>query len=1156
MKKFEIERGCVWFKPAFKTLLTMKLIFLLVCGVGLLTSVAENSYAQSTKLTFALKNTQIKDVLEHIENNSEFSFMYENNVVDVDTKVDIAASDETIDVILNRLLGDNTEYRVIGRHIVLFPSGPKPGDNLPALSQQPAVSGTITDESGLPLPGVTVVVKGTTQGTVTNADGNYSLTNIPEDATLVFSFVGMRTQEVVVGSQTSINVTMVVDAIGIEEVVAIGYGTQKKANLTGAASSVKMEKVLANRPVTNPLMAIQGAVPGLDISTGSGRPGAEGLGINIRGITSIHGGSPLILLDNIPVNQNDINPQDVESVSVLKDAAATAIYGARAAFGVIIITTKKAKLNQPVKYSYSNTFTTSRPADIPDKASPLEFVTALSDFGTVNYWTGQDVPIWKGLLEDYQQNPSSYPEGYADVDGLRYPLAETDVIGTWMGDTGLSSIHNFSAAGGSGSMSFRVSLGYSDQDGIIVTDNDSYKKYNVNTYLNAKLSDKLTLSTNVLYRNSTLSNPSGNYYSAVTFHSAVPDQGYHYFDDGTSMLYNTPANVEGLAVPTRTESDMMRLFGKLVYSPIKGLNVTGEFTYEKTNANTYTQGQSLELMNPTNYLQSTFKPEDTSVQKTNALTAYKGVNIYADYAKTIGKHNVNAVVGFNSEEKNYENFWAKKTTLISSAAPTMSTATGVMTVDDNFWDWAVNGFFGRFSYNYMEKYLLEINGRYDASSKFPENHRWGFFPSFSAGWNISKESFLEDVDFLSLLKVRASWGSIGNQNVNGYYPAIPGMNPYNASWIDESSGLPLTTIGMPVLVSFSFTWEEVTTKNIGVDIQLFDGRLSSSFDTYIRETTGMIAPSTQLPSVLGTAAPQVNAADLETQGWELEMNWKDRLGQFSYNVGFTLYDHHGQITKYLNEAGLIDNYYSGKEFGNIWGYETDRFYTVDDFEEGTLNADLMNGTLKEGIAVLKGVQPNPGDVLYKDQDGDGIIWQSVNTLDDHGDLKIIGNDTRRYQFGVNGGAEYKNFDFNFLIDGVGKRDIWMDTPIRFPYVNQFNTVYASQLDYWTPENTDAYFARNYMEGGVNNYSNRQVQTKYLIDGSYLRLRNITLGYSMPKSILQKLKVEKLRIYIAGENLININNYPDGINTELTFQHNVGGTYPYMKGYSAGLNITF
>lgn len=1122
---------------------------------------AANSFGQNTKVSLKMTEVSIQNILDRIEQKTDYKFLYEKNAFQNNRIVSVHVKNKKLSNILDNIFEDqNVTIVYLEKQIVIKPNHEINIVSLPenlepeASIEQQSISGVVTDENGAPLPGASVLEKGTTNGAQTDFDGNFTL-NVRDGAILEISYLGFITQEVATAGQTVINVQLKTNAAALDEVVIVGFGTQKKSNLTGAASMIKMDEVLADRPVTNPLLAIQGAVPGLQITSNSGRPGASGLGVNIRGINSINGGSPLILVDNVPVSTENINPQDVESITVLKDAAASSIYGARAAFGVILITTKKGKKDQPVKFNYSNTISFSSPEDIPEKAPTYDFVNALNDWGVDSFWTGQDIDTWVGFLEEYRTNPSTYPEGFTESNGLRYPLQDTDLIGAFLNDAGFSQIHNINFSGGSSKTTYRISAGFSDEDGIIVGDNDSYKKYNVNAYLSTDLSDKLTATTNIMYRNSIRYDPVGSFSNAMSFNPYTPADGNHVFDDGTEIPYFTPANMERLSIAPKNLVDNVRVLSKLDFTPIENLTITGEYTFQQGGTDRITGNNQILTVNPERFTLNAVSNDNTFYQKSSSKTRYHALNLYANYDRSINDHNFSALVGFNNEQSDFETFLVRRTNLISVDLPSISGASGTITANDGFTQWSVLGYFGRLKYNYKEKYFLELNGRYDGSSKFPKKDRYGFFPSFSTGWAISKESFMDNVDWVSDLKLRASYGEIGNQNTSSAYPAIPGMDIINARWLNSSAGVPYVTLGLPALVSASFTWEKVISTNFGLDARFLDGRLSTSLDIFTRETIGMLDAGVELPAVLGVGAPEQNVADLKATGWETQVNWKDNIGDFSYNIGVTLFDNQTKMTKVRNEAGLINQHYVGKEFGEIWGYVTDRYYTVDDFVAGSLDENLRNGTLLDGIPNFRGRNPNPGDILFKDLNGDGEIFSGNGTLEDPGDRKIIGNSTKRYQYAIYGGASFKNFDFSFFLNGVGKKDVYINNSSRFPYTNEFQVVYKDQLDYWMPDNTDAFLPRNYALGAVNYGVNRSTQTKYLLDASYLRIKNITIGYTLPSTLLTKFGVDSFRIYVSGENLHDFDHVPDGINPELSNISN-GATYPYMKNYSFGVNLSF
>ena len=571
--------------------ITQLCLFFLIVSSAM--AYSTSSYSQKTRLTLNIREgATVKEILETIESQSEFIFFYQKQHLDLDRKVSLQVTDKNIEDILNLLFaGTDNTYMINDRQIIIgkaVRNNPAENptartNNLKSPNEQAAqkeISGTVKDPAGIPLPGVSVVVKGTTIGTATDSNGNFTLSNIPENATLVFSFIGMKQQQIEISGKKVINVTLIEEIFNIGEVVTVGFGIQKKENLTGAISTVKMDKILGNRPVTNPVTALQGVLPGLQITTNSGEPGADGLNINIRGTTSINGGGPLILLDNVPVSPENINPLDVESVTVLKDASASSIYGARAAFGVILITTKKGQMDKPVKLEYSSTISLSSPVELPRKASTLEFINALNQWGVKSFWTGQDIPTWLNFLTQKKTDSSLYPLGYAEANGLRYPLTDTDVIGAYL-NNGFTQIHNLSFSGGSKNTTYRVSANYSNEDGIIVTDNDSYKRYSINSYIRTNITENLTATANILFNNQYKKSPIGNYNSVVSYGPYVPASGNYVFDDGTEVPYDSPANMERLRVAPKTLTDNFRLFGKLDYQPFKSLTVTGEYTFEK-----------------------------------------------------------------------------------------------------------------------------------------------------------------------------------------------------------------------------------------------------------------------------------------------------------------------------------------------------------------------------------------------------------------------------------------------------------------------------------------------------------------------------------------------------------------------------------------------
>ncbi|WP_242130577.1 SusC/RagA family TonB-linked outer membrane protein [Aestuariivivens marinum] len=1065
-------------------------------------------------------------------------------------------------------------------------------------AQQKVVGGSVADESGLPLSGATIAVKGTNTGVSADFDGKYSLT-VNENAILVVSYVGYITQEVSVAGKTIINVTLQEDVSQLDEVVVVGFGTQKKENVSGATSFVKMDEIIADRPIVNAAEALQGVAAGLQVTNTSGQPGANSVGINIRGFTSLNGGSPLILINNVEGSIEDLNPRDIESVSILKDAAASSIYGARAAFGVVLITTKKAKRNQKPRFTYDNTTSVSTTTDLPEKATTREFVEALNDWGVRDYFAGQNVERWLGYLDQFDSDPSqlnliidpingtTYPIHFDTNGSQYYPLADSDLIDEFLNNFGYSSIHNFTVSGGGESVAYRLSSGYTYEDGIMITNQDNFKKYNINALVNADVAHNLESTTNIFYRSSVQTRPRADYASAIQLRMFDPTG---FLDiDGEAFPVDTPGNLVRYREPTKGYVDNTRLYQQLKWEPFKNLELTGEYTYEKDLVSNYSLNNGRRFARAHLYaVNGTAEDEirNSSLSRSKSQTVYNALNLYAKYNFSLGGHNFNLLAGLNKEEENFESFSAFRNGLIDVTTPTFELAEGEnWDISEAFYDWSIIGYFGRFNYNFKERYFAEANFRRDGSSIFAKGDRFVDLPSFSLAWNIAKEPFMKNVDFISMLKPRFSWGEIGNQiarkigGARDYYPFNPGYESFFASWINLGSDLRYLTFEPAQLISAGLTWEQIISTNLGLDVTMFSNRLDASFEVYRRETKGMLREGEPLPGILGTSAPFQNVADLETTGWEATLSWKDRIGKdFTYNININVFDNIAEITKFNNPGLLLSDFREGQRLGDIYGYVTDGYYTVDDFVEGTLNADLSGASreLKPGVPTFIGETPYPGDVKFKDLDGDGFISSGNNTLitefDSNGepiknadgvittgpgDRKVIGNLRKRYQFGVNGSASYKGFDFSFVLSGVGKQDLNRNSDLIWPYPSVFDNIYKHQLDYWTPDNQDAFYPRIYGDPnngntGSNYGRSRRDQTKYLSDESYLRIQNITFGYSLDSKFLQKIKVNKFRIFISGNNIHTFDRLPKGLEPD----QGSNGVYPIMTQYSLGLNLSF
>lgn len=1044
------------------------------------------------------------------------------------------------------------------------------------ITQQDGVcKGVVKDNQGETVIGASVVVKGSTNGTITGLDGDFTLDNVKRGDVIQISYIGYVSQEVV-WQGTPLNITLKEDSQTLEEVVVVGFGSQKKANLTGSVSQVKMDDVLGERPVTNVKNALQGSMPGLMVSGGAS-PG-EAKSFNIRGTVSINGMNPLVLIDNVEGDIDLLNPEDIESVTVLKDAASSAIYGARAAAGVILITTKKAKKGEKFNLNYNANFGFQTSINSPKQASLDEYLRAYQAAGfSETYYAGNgSVSKWREYLAGYKENPAAYPtvgDGiYIGEDGAPYYLNDKDVYKAFQ-ETSFMQTHNLTANGGTEKLRYRLSAGLTKEDGPLIESKDTYMRKNISSFISADITDWLTQEADFRYTVADRSEPMGSgdgiyCMNHISFYPSGMMPGSVNTSVGKDLPLITPENQIRYNNPYLTDTDNTRIYLRTIMRPIKGLELVGEYTYDRKNWQKSYYAKKWEYT--TEQLGSNNSVTSDYLFKSEDHEDYNALNLYGTYNFSIKEdHMFKVMAGFNQERK--QNSWISVQThdMIAPSAPSFTSATGKIIPQNSYSDYAIRGAFYRINYNYKDRYLFEANGRYDGSSKFPKDDRFGFFPSFSVGWNIARESWMEKaLDYVSDLKLRASWGQIGNQNIGnyGYYSTMQPVGNSNY-WLKD--GEFITYISTPGLVSNSFTWETVETLDIGFDASMFNSRLQVTFDWYQRTTRDMLIAGIQLPAVVGTSAPMRNAADMRTRGWEIAVNWRDQIGDWKYNVGFNLYDYKSKITKYSNNEDklLSQNYYEGKTLGEIWGYVSDGFYTIDDFDgPGTWQ-------LKDGVASLDGYNPRPGDekfVNLNDDRGTNEINSGLNTVDSPGDQKVIGNSTPRYNFGFNLGVSYKGFSLSAILQGTAKRDVWIGGMSLFPFggsAKAYYPVFYNQTDYWEPmgscdgqytendreywvaKNPDASLYRLY-SNMQNHGSNQRASTKYLQNGAYMRLKNITLAYTFPKALISKVSLSALKVFVSAENLATISSLPKGYDPE-----RLSWGYPFYRTLSFGLNVT-
>ena len=1046
------------------------------------------------------------------------------------------------------------------------------------VQQTKKITGNVTNTAGEPIIGATVLEKGnTTNGTITDIDGNFTI-NLPANATLSISYIGYITQEIQVGYQTSFKVVLKDDTKTLDEIIVVGYGSQKKANLTGAVSSVKMDEALGDRPLLNAADALQGAVPGLFVSNGGNAPGTS-KSFQIRGAYSLgvknsdgtYGNTikPLVLIDNVEGDIDMINPEDIESINVLKDAASAAIYGARAAGGVILVTTKRPKGASRFELNYNNNFAFGKAVNLPKQAPLMDYLQAYLDCGYSDaYWSlgSPSVSKWMEYLTAYQKDPSSFNtvgDGiYVDESGVPYYLNEKDLYKNFM-ETSFQMTHNISASGGTDKLRYRISGGYNSNDGVLISDRDKFERMNVNSFISADVTKWFTQEITMSYAHSLQTSPGGmggvyntrlvSYYPEGELPASVntlADEDLPLFTPRNQILYSNPVN---------NKNDNPRIFLKSILKPLKGLEAVFEYTFDKNIYDYHWYTGQYDYTTIQGGSSKSFV--DDYLRKYKQHTNYNSINVYATYNKDFGNHHFKVMAGFNQESSYQETLDTYSYNQAVLDVPAMSSGTGTIKATDSYSEYAIRGGFFRVNYNYLDKYLLEVNGRYDGSSKFPKSSRFGFFPSVSAGWQIAQERFMNSTrHWLDGLKLRASYGVIGNQNINPY-TFTPSMSVNNkaTSWIIDDTYV--TSISsLPALVSQNFTWEKVGTINVGLDVNLFNNRLSGVFEWYQRNTNGMLAPGVQLPAVVGASAPYQNTADMRTRGWELSLNWRDQIGKVGYRIGFNLSDYKSEIIKYDDNAAtkLLSSYYPGQTLGEIWGYVVDGYYTVDDF------VDTSSWQLKEGVTSINGYNVRPGDLKFKnlrdDDTSTNVITSGDNTFDNPGDRKVIGNTTPRYQYGINLGMNYAGFDLNVILQGTGKRDYWISNVLTFPMNgDNFVPLFEGLSDYWMPKDPDngdwsavnpnAKYPRIYGNRG-NSGSNLRQSDKYLSDASYLRIKNITLSYKLPKKWVNQIFLNQMKAFVSIENVATFTSLPSGIDPE-----RIEWNYPAFRTVSFGVNIT-
>lgn len=1063
-----------------------------------------------------------------------------------------------------------------------------------------SVTVKVTDKAGA-MPGAGILVKGTTNGQITGADGTATLTNVAPDAVLVVTFVGYQTVEVPVKGRANVSVTLE-DSLTLDEIVVVGYGTQKKANLTGAVDQVGSE-TFEGRSNANLTQMLQGQIPNLNLKFKDGRPNSSP-SYNIRGTTSIgQGGSALILIDGVEGDPSLLNPNDIESVSVLKDAASSAIYGSRAPYGVVLITTKTARQGKPT-VSYQANLTFEQPTTIPDYVSngytwADHFYKAFYNYNLSNpSGINKTMEFSTAWLAEYQRRNETGNYEVLVSDGSigtagrwLYFIEGEDYIGKLYRNHMTSQTHNISVSGSDDKFDYYVSGRYYGNNGIFDTDvnPESYKILNGRMKMGYKVTPWLRISNNTdiswtkYVMPQTYSEGNGNIWRNIA------DEGHPcspiWNPDGTlshSAVYSVGDYLYGHSNRGYINRQVKTTFAAQAKFLDDRLRLNADFTYRNKDFNTTVKKVKSEFSRYEGVTE-TISGTQSYLSETIRNYEYLATNEYVEFEDTFaGKHYFKALLGYNYEQETYKNTYSYNDDLLTPDVTNINLAMGIdnRSITGDYYRWRTVGAFARINYAYADRYLIEVNGRYDGSSKFPQRQRWAFFPSISVGWRLTEEPWFKvSKDALSNIKLRASFGALGNSNVGNY--------AYDETFSFDNgriiNGAKVRYTSAPAPIPESLTWETAQTLDFGLDMSFLKGRLSFTGDYYIRKTLDMYTVGPTLPDVFGASSPKGNYAEMTTKGYEITVRWNDSFNlagkPFNYGLKASLVDYKSVIDKYnnatksLSTASYNTSYYSGMVVGEIWGFVSNGLWQnqadIDAAEAGALAAGQKY--YNPLMQTSKTYKLYPGDIKFEDLNGNGYIDRGQNTVDDSGDRKIIGNSEPRYIYSFGIDLEWNNIFLSAFFQGVGKQD-WYPSNEASVIWGQYNRPYAQMPkwhlnNYWTEDNPDAYLPRyaGYYAPfykGTNN-----ANTRYLMDVSYIRLKNLQVGYTLPAKWTDAIKMKKVSVFFSGENLwtwspmykytrdIDVTANIYGTDSVLSSTGD-GFNYPTLRSYSLGLNITF
>lgn len=1185
--------------PIILKLMRLSLLSLIILCASILSLSAKDVSGQEIlekEITISFKNESLFNALERIRRQSGVQFFYATNIINPKDKVTVPVKTATIRELLEDILEPHMlNYIVADKNKVVIRRNtlkvPLPATNpaevvLPEdkVERNIDVTGRVMSESGELLPGVTVQVKGT-GGAATKTDENgFFRLNVPDEAVLVFSYVGYKNQEMVVGGNASLDVVLQPIDANMEEVVVVGYGTQKKANLTGAVDQVGGE-VFENRPIPNVSQGLVGVVPNLNIRMLDGKP-TQSPAFNIRGTTSIgQGGNALVLIDGVEGDPRMLNPNDIESISVLKDASSASIYGARAAFGVVLITTKSAARGK-TSVSYLTNFSIRTPTSMPDNITDsYPWAQGFSDgwsrwndngnTPTAINKTLTFSPAYLAEIKRRWEDPSLPRIEVDPATGQYQYFYSTDWYKELIKDRFYAQDHNLVVSGANEKTAFYLSGRYNGQDGVFRYNSDDYGMYNLRAKGSIKLTEWLQVENNTEYSSMTYHQPL-NVGEGGGIWRNMADEGHPLAPllnpDGT-LSFSSAYTVGDFYLGRNGVANNQRFLKNRVSAKAeffeKALTLRSDFTFQSTDISSHQNRVRVPYSRFEGVIGYT-GVNTNDIEERRRTTEYLAMNVYADYKKSIGDaHNFNVLVGYNYEQSLYRNLTTRRNGIVFDDADDINLALGQSIVTNGgYQKWAIAGGFFRVNYDFKGRYLLEVNGRYDGSSKFPTDQQWAFFPSASVGWRLSQEEFWKvNPKAISDVKIRASYGSLGNGNINPY--------SFTENFSISQSGRIFNGIrpqrtGQPTVIPNGLTWETSTTGNIGLDLSTLSNKLSFTGDLYRRWTKDMFTKGPTVPAIYGTAVPFGNYADLETTGWEISVKWRDDFmlasKPFNYDFRFVLSDYKAIITKYNNPEMNLTDHYAGKRVGEIWGYQVEGlFRSEDEISRSPSQANIPNTNTRKNY---------PGDIKFKNLDGDDQIFHGLNRVGNSGDKTIIGNSEPRYTYGFNFNGDWNGIFVSVFLQGVMKQD-WYPAP-ESRFWGQYNRPY-NQYPRWHQDNMfreelgnfDAYLPR--LVGYISQGSGRTLNVpndRYLQNAAYIRLRNLQIGYTLPKQLISRIYAKDLKVYFSAENLwtwspmykwtrdTDVTNIY-GSDRDLTSGTSGDGyNYPMIKAVSFGLSVNF